>query len=94
MRGRRQGVRAIGVGMGVGEGDRRRLEGLPSTRALAILEARAERPLMEGFRTSRVGALEWLLGGEGDPSPLVESSPGLSLVGDVAGRLLVLPRLR
>ena len=87
-------MRAIGAGLGVGEGDRRRLGGLPSTRALAILEARAERPPMEGFRTSRVGVLEWLLGDEEGSSPLVELSPGLSPAGDVAGRLLALLQLR
>ena len=87
-------MRAIGVGMGVGEGDRQRLGGLPSTRALAILEARVERPLKEGFRTSRVGVLGWSLDGEGDPLPSAELSPGLFLAEDVVERLRVSLLLR
>ena len=59
-----------------------------------ILEARAERPLMEGFLTSRVGVPEWSLGGGEDPSPLVESGPVLFLVEGVVGRSLVLLLLR
>ena len=84
----------IGAGIRVGEGEWWRLEGLPSTRALVILEARVDRPLREGFRTSRVGVLEWSLVGEGDPLPLVELSPGLFLAGDVVERLPALLLLR
>ena len=88
------GEQETGAGMGVGEGEVRRTEGLPSTRALAILEARAERPLMEGFRTSRVGVLEWSLDGEVGPSPSVVSGPRLFLAGDIVGRSQGLPLLR
>ena len=112
MRGRRRGVRAIGAGMGVGEGEDRfgnsatrwsmsaeegvflRWGGLPSTRALAILEARVERPLMEGFRTSKGGVPEWSLGGGEGPLPLVRLGLGLFLAEDVVGMLPALLLLR
>ena len=42
----------------MGEGEVRELGSLPSTRALEILAARADRPWREGFRMSRVGVLE------------------------------------
>ena len=83
----------MGAGMGVGEGVCL-LEGLPSTRALEILAARAERPPKEGFWTSRVRVLEWSLDSKGGPLPLVELSPMLSLVGDGEGRLWGLLLLR
>ena len=83
----------MGVGTGVGEGVLR-MGGLPSTRALEILAARAERPLKEGFRTSRVGVLEWSLDGEGGPLPLVRLGPVLFLAGDGEGRSWGLPLLR
>ena len=70
----------MGAGMGVGKGVRR-MGGLPSTRALEILAARAERPLKEGFQTSRVGVLEWSLGSEGGPLPSVRLGPTLFLAG-------------
>ena len=70
------------------------MEGLPSTRARAILEARAERPPMEGFLTSRVEVLEWSLDGVGGPLPSVGLGLMLSLAGDVVGRLPALLLLR
>ena len=83
----------MGVGMGVGEGVHQ-MGGLPSTRALEILAAKAERLLKEGFRTSRVGVLEWSLDGKGGPLPLVELGPMLFLAGDGEERSWGLPLLR
>ena len=83
----------MGVGTGVGEGVHQ-MGGLPSTRALEILAARAERLPKEGFRTSRVGVLEWSLDGEGGPLPLVRLGPTLFLAGDGEGKLLGLLLLR
>ena len=72
----------MGAGTGVGEGEFwsrllvrggvRRMEGLPSTRALAIWEARVDRSRMVGFRTLKGGGPEWSLVGIGGPLPLVE----------------------
>ena len=83
----------MGAGTRVGKGVRW-MEGLPSTRALEILAARAERPPKEGFWTSRVGVLEWSLDGEGGPLPLVGLGPMLFLAGDGEGRSQGLPLLR
>ena len=80
--------------MGVGEGEVRMTGGLPSTRALEIQAARAERPRMEGFQTSRGGVLEWSLASEGGSSPLVGSGLRLSPAGDIVGTSWGLPLLR
>ena len=84
----------MGAGMGVGGRRVHWREGLPSTRALEILAARAERPLKDGFRTSRVGVLEWSLDDEGGLEPWVRLGPMLFPAGDVVGRLPGLPLLR
>ena len=84
----------MGAGTGVGEGEVLWRGGLPSIRALEILAARAERPLMVGSQTSRVGVLEWSLDSIGDPWPWAGLGPRLFLAGDVVGRLLGLLQLR
>ena len=80
--------------MGVGVGEVRWRGGLPSTRALEIRAARAERPQMEGFQMSKGGVPEWSLAGEGDPSPLVGLGLWLFLAGDVGEMSQGLPLLR
>ena len=84
----------MGLGIRVGSGEVCWRGGLPSTRALVILAARAKRLLREGFWMSRVGVLEWSLDGKGGPWPLVGLGLWLFLAGGVVGRSWGLPLLR